>query len=238
MATAIRPTDPARTMTRAILFDVEGTLVDCVAATLHAWRETLRDAGFYFRLEQLHRHSGQDGHDMLRALLPPHQQAPERIDALIAEQGRRYRAHYLHRVAAFPGAGDLLRRVSAQGGRIALATTCAADELRHYRALIGADEAIDAVACGQDVAHEKPDPALLNVAIARLRVPAHDAAMVGDTPYDARAAARAGVQAIGLTCGGFSEPALRRAGCVAVFRDPLHLLALDGLAALPAASRA
>jgi HAD superfamily hydrolase (TIGR01509 family) len=217
-------------MDRAILFDVEGTLIDCVPATLHAWRETLRDAGFHFRIAQLHRHTGQDARLMLRALLPP--EASDRAENLIAEQGRRYRKHYLQRVHPFPAARDLLRRIKRAGCRIALATTCAPDELKHYRALIGADDAIDAIACGQDVEREKPDPALLNVAIERLGVAAQEATMVGDTPYDAKAAVSAGIRAIGLKSGGFNEVALGRAGCSNVFRDVAQLLTPEGLSAL------
>ena len=92
------------TMPRGFLFDVEGTLVDCVPATLHAWRETLRDADLYFSIEQLHRHSGQDPHEMLRALLPP--EKLRLADNLISEQGKRYRDHYLHRLRLYQGRAD------------------------------------------------------------------------------------------------------------------------------------
>src|SRR5262249_50179908 len=151
-------------------------------------------------VDQLQPHSGQDGHDMLRTILP--RAASDLVQHLLDDQGQRYRTHYLDRARAFPAAGDLLRSAKARGHRIALATTCARDELRHYRKLIDADDAIDAVACGNDVAHDKPDPALLEVAMVRLGVKPHQTTMVGDTPYDARAAARAGAGAIGLLCGG------------------------------------
>ena len=48
--------------------------------------------------------------------------------------------------------------------------------------------------------------------------------MVGDTPYDAEAARQAGLATIGVLCGGFPEESLRAAGCIAVYRDPRHLL--------------
>jgi phosphoglycolate phosphatase-like HAD superfamily hydrolase len=109
---------------------------------------------------------------------------------------------------------------------IAVATSSSADELDHYLALTGAGDLVDAVACGDDVQHGKPDSALIEVALLRAGdVAPHDAVMIGDTPYDAVAAKRAGVRAIGMLSGGFSGQDLEASGCIAVYRDPADLLA-------------
>jgi beta-phosphoglucomutase-like phosphatase (HAD superfamily) len=156
-------------MRTAVLFDVEGTLVDCVDETVQAWQEALRDAGFDFALEEIHPHAGQDGRDMLRALLP-REAAQEFSAVLMKTQGDLYRYKYLNAVRAFSGVRPLLERIKTEGHAVALATTCARDELRHYRTLIDANDLVDAVACGDDVKHDKPDPALLNIAIDRLGI--------------------------------------------------------------------
>jgi phosphoglycolate phosphatase-like HAD superfamily hydrolase len=208
-----------------VIFDVEGTLVDSTAATLRCWQETLQSFGFEFPLATLQRHSGQDPHNMLHALLPgPH--VSRVVPRIIEAQGRRYRERYLPHVAAFPRVRALFERIKRARQLIAVATSSSADELDRYLALTNAGDLVDAVACGDDVQHGKPDSALIEVALLRAGdVAPHDAVMIGDTPYDAVAAKRAGVRAIGMLSGGFSGQDLEASGCIAVYRDPADLLA-------------
>ena len=211
-----------------VIFDVEGTLVDSTALTLRCWQETLQSFGFGFPLATLQRHSGQDGHDMLHALLPgPH--AGRVVPRILEAQGQRYRDKYLPPVAAFPEVRALFERVNRAGRLIALATSSSADELDHYLALTNTGDLVDAVACGEDVQYDKPNPALIEVALLRAGdvMPEH-AVMIGDTPYDAIAARRAGLAAIGMLSGGFSSHDLEASGCIAVYRDPADLLARYG----------
>jgi phosphoglycolate phosphatase-like HAD superfamily hydrolase len=207
------------------IFDVEGTLVDSTAATLRCWQETLQSFGFEFPLATLQRHSGQDPHDMLHALLPgPH--VNRVVPRIVEAHGRRYRENYLPRVVAFPRVRALFERIKRARQLIAVATSSSADELDHYLALTSVGDLVDAVACGDDVQHEKPDPALIAVALLRAGdVAPHEAIMIGDSPYDAVAAKRAGMRAIGMLSGGFSRRDLEASGCAAVYRDPTDLLA-------------
>jgi HAD superfamily hydrolase (TIGR01549 family) len=208
------------------IFDVEGTLVDSSALTLRCWQETLRAFGFEFPLATLQRHSGQDPHDMLHALLPgPH--ATRVVPRLVEAQGRRFRDEYLPHVRAFPEVRALFERLKGGQQRIAVATSSSVDELDHYLALTDVGNLVDAIACGDDVQHEKPDSALIKVALLRAgKVAPPDAIMIGDTPYDAIAAKRAGLAAtIGVLSGGFSRRDLEASGCLAVYRDPADLLA-------------
>jgi HAD superfamily hydrolase (TIGR01549 family) len=205
-----------------IIFDLEGTLVDCVNETLSCWQETFRSFGFGFSIAQLHPHSGRDPKDMIRALLP-RGDADRLASALMEAQGRRYREHYLPRVKAFPKVRALFEQLRKEGRSIAIATSCAKDELRHYLALIGASELIDAVASGDDVKHQKPHPDLIRLALRRAGAPA-EALMVGDTPYDAEAGRAAGVAAAGVLRGGFSRRTLTDAGCIAVYEAAAETL--------------
>jgi phosphoglycolate phosphatase-like HAD superfamily hydrolase len=211
-----------------VIFDVEGTLVDSTPLTLRCWQETLQSFGFEFPLATLQRHSGQDPHDMLHELLPgPH--VTRVVPRMIEAQGRRYRDNYLPRVTAFSDVRALFERIRRARQRIAVATSASADELDHYLALANVGDLVAAMACGDDVQHDKPDSALIKVALLRAgEVAPKDAMMVGDTPYDAIAAKRAGVRAIGMLTGGFSRSDLEASGCVAVYRDPADLLAHYG----------
>jgi phosphoglycolate phosphatase-like HAD superfamily hydrolase len=91
--------------------------------------------------------------------------------------------------------------------------------------LLNVDDLIDSMACGDDVDHGKPDPRLVGLAPRKLRVPAGEAVMVGDTPYDAEAGLGAGTRAAGVLTGGFSREVLAEAGCFVVARDLPELLA-------------
>jgi phosphoglycolate phosphatase-like HAD superfamily hydrolase len=96
--------------------------------------------------------------------------------------------------------------------------------VKHYLSLLHVTDLIDAMACGDDVEHGKPDPRLVGLALRKLALPAGQAVMIGDTPYDAEAARGAGAAAVGLLTGGFAKEALAEAGCVVVAKDLRELL--------------
>ncbi len=216
----------AMTIGRSLMiFDVEGTLVNSTGLTLRCWQETLQSFGFEFPLTALQRHSGQDPHDMLHELLPgPH--VTRVLGRIIEMQGRRYREKYLPQVTAFPDVRTLFERVKCAPRLITLATSSSADELDHYLSLLNLGDLVDAVACGDDVQHDKPDSALIEVTLLRAgKAAPEEAVMIGDTPYDVIAAKHARVRAIGMLSGGFSRTELEASGCAAVYRDPSDLLA-------------
>jgi phosphoglycolate phosphatase-like HAD superfamily hydrolase len=199
-------------MSVAYIFDVEGTLIDCVPDTLQCWGETLAAFGIPVAAVHLQRMSGMDGGDML-ATLAPSLDERARKDILTA-QGERYRAVYLPRVRPFPGVRAVFTAIKSEGGRIALATDCQGDELKRYRSLINVDDLIDAIACGDDVSSGKPDPELVELALHRLGgISAKSATMIGDTPFDAQAARRTGATAWGTLSGGHARSSLIDAGC-------------------------
>jgi HAD superfamily hydrolase (TIGR01549 family) len=204
------------------VFDVEGTLVDAVMPTLRCWRGTLEMFGHDASLAELHRLSGMDGKEMLGKLLP-RVSATER-EELLNRQGARYREDFLVDVPAFPEVRALFEALKRRGRRIALATDCDKDELRRYLDITGIEDLIDAVACGDDVRRGKPAPNLIDIALRRVKAGRKPAVMVGDTPFDAKAARKAGIASIGLLTGHFAARDLFEAGCVAVFRDPAALL--------------
>jgi HAD superfamily hydrolase (TIGR01509 family) len=198
---------------QSILFDVEGTLVDCAFQVTESWRRALQDSGYSFSSLDLHKYSGMDTDDLLRVLVPD---APEQEkDAIKSAQNRCYRETFLPTVNAFPGVRALLEKLRQQGHQIALATMCSSEDLAVYLNLTGAGAFIDAVACGDDKVRGKPHPDLFRLALGRLGV-RKNAVAVGDTPYDAIAAGRAGIRTIGTMSGGFSLRELEDAGCQAV----------------------
>ena len=205
------------------IFDVEGTLVDSVPQDILSLQESLSRFEITVPYELLQLYSGLDGDQTLQ-LVAPDLPAEERKKVLEV-RGMIYEEKYLKSVKPFIGVRDVFKELTARGGRIALATDCKGPELKHYRSLLNVDDLIDAMACGDDVDHGKPDPRLVGLALRKLRVPADQAVMVGDTPYDSEAALGAGARAAGVITGGFSRKALSDAGCFVVARDMQDLLA-------------
>ena len=199
------------------IFDVEGTLVDSVQQNLLSLQVCLADFGVSVPYELLKLYSGLDGDQTLQ-LVAPDLNAPE-PQVVLEAQGRMYEAKYLGSVKAFTGVRDVFGALREGGGRIALATDCKGPELSHYRSLLNVDDLIDAMACGDDVEHGKPDPRLIGLALGKLGISAGQAVMIGDTPYDAEAASGAGTAAAGLLTGGFAKQALLEAGCFVVANE-------------------
>ncbi len=202
-------------MSAAYIFDVEGTLIDCVPDILKCWSETLAGFGVSVPAADLQLMSGMDGDEMLATLVPGLDEHARK--KILTAQGERYRAVYLPRVRAFPGVRAAFTAIKSRGGRIAFATDCQSDELKRYRSLMNVDDLIDAIACGDEVSKGKPDPALVELALRHLgSTSAVSATMIGDTPFDAQAARRAGATAWGTLTGGHPRSSLIDAGCSVV----------------------
>ncbi len=136
-----------------------------------------------------------------------------------------FKKEFLPRVTAFPEVRQLFQRIRQDDKRIGLASSAKGDELKTYKAIAGIDDLIEAETSSDDAARSKPYPDIFQAALAELGdVRADNVIVVGDTIYDAEAAGKAHMRTIGVMCGGWSEEDLRRAGCIAIYRDPADLL--------------
>jgi HAD superfamily hydrolase (TIGR01509 family) len=209
---------------RAALFDIDGTLVDSVGLQARAWHEAFARFGKTVRLEEIRGQMGRGPHHLLSVFL--RREELELFGEDLAEhRSGLYEQRYLPRVKAFPGARDLLAQLKRSGVEVALASSCGRVELGYYLRLVGGASLVDAATTAEDVDRSKPLPDVFGGCLARLGVEAGEAVAVGDSPFDAESARRAGVEVIGLLCGGFPEGELRAAGCSEVYKDPADLLA-------------
>lgn len=209
----------------AVVFDVDGTLVDSVDLHARAWQEALARFGVDVPYGKVRSQIGKGGDQLLPALVPE-----ERLDeigeALEQFRSTHYKVRYLPRVTPFPGVRRLFERLLADGKQLALASSAKGDELAHYERVADIEGLVRARTSAEDADRSKPYPDVFEAALARLGgVPPDRCAVVGDTPWDAIAAGRAGLRTVGLLCGGFAPEALVAAGCVALYRDPEDLLA-------------
>ena len=212
-------------MPKAIIFDVDGTLVDSVDQHARAWQDTFREFGHDIPFDHIRSQIGKGGDQLLPVFLGE----TERNDHGEALESRRsdiLKGTYLPTIKPFPAVRDLMQRLIERGTKIVLASSAKSSELQHYKKIANIEDLITTETTSDDAEKSKPHPDIFQAALARLGgLEPADAIVVGDTPYDAEAAAKAGLRTVGVRCGGFPEADLRRAGCIAIFDDPADLLA-------------
>lgn len=210
---------------KAVIFDIDGTLVDSNALHVEAWDRVFREAGYRFAREELQAHLGKGGDNYVPALLP---QAGEEEAKRISQAHRTlFTSEYIDRVRPFPGARDLLLKVRASGRKAVLASSASREELEHHLRSLDAAGIVAGCTSKDDVEHSKPCPDIFEAALEAAGARAGEAVVVGDTPYDMEAARRVGVEAVAVRSGGFSDRAL--AGAAAIYDDVAALLAdFDG----------
>ena len=223
-------------MIKAVIFDVDGTLVDSNDLHVEAWREAFRCYGKELSFEDLHGQMGKGG-DQLMPVFCSKEELDSFGEELESKRGELFRRDYLPRVRPFPRVRELFERVRAEGLQIALASSAKEEELAQHKKSMGVEELLEAATSADDAERSKPHPDIFQAALAGLKgVAPAEAVVVGDTPYDVVAAAKAGMRAVGLLSGGFAADALRGAGAVAVYRDLSDLL--DNYDESPLATRA
>ena len=211
-------------MITAVIFDIDGTLVDSVDLHAEAWQVALERFGKKVSFPEVRRQIGKGGDQLLPVFLSAREM--EKFgDELEQYRSKLFKKEYLARVTAFPGVRQLFERIRQDQKRIALASSAKGDELKTYKTIAGIDDLIEAETSSDDAERSKPYPDIFEAALAELGDVAPDRILViGDTPYDAQAAGKANLRTVGLMCGGWNEEELRQAGCIAIYRDPADLL--------------
>ncbi len=220
-------TDPASrcegARPRAALFDVDGTLVDTNDLHAAAWREAFGHFGLDRPFEAIRWQVGKGGDNLIPALFP--ELGEERREEIADFRSDLFKRGYLPRAAPFPGVRQLFERLAGDGVRIVLASSSHSDEVDYYLGLIGCEDLVAAKTSKDDVESSKPCPDIFEVALAKAAPFGRDeAAVVGDTPWDAVAAARLGLRTVGFRSGGFPDEALAEAGACELYDGPEDLL--------------
>lgn len=211
-------------MLRAAIFDIDGTLVDSVDLHALAWHEAFAHFGHDVSVEQARSQIGKGGDKLLPVFLSE-EQLRDHGEQLEKWRGEHFKANYLPLVRPFSAVPELLKKLRAQGIELAVGSSAKKDELEVYLDIAGIADLLDVKVSSDDVERSKPDPDVFEAALQKLKVEADAAIVIGDSPYDAQAAKRAGLRAIGLLSGAFPEASLRQAGCIAVYPGPAALLA-------------
>ena len=208
----------------ALLFDLDGTLVDSVYQHVLAWREALEQAGIELSVWRIHRRIGMSGGLFINALLREtgHHLAGEEAARLQRLHAEAY-VRQVKQVRPLPGAKELLAYLSKAGVPWAIATSGRLETAGPALEILGVGSDVPVVTRDQ-VSHAKPDPDLFLAAAERLKVNISDSVVIGDSVWDLLAARRARALGIGLLSGGYGQDELERAGAYRVYQDPADLL--------------
>ena len=211
-------------MPKAAIFDLDGTLLDSVDLHALAWHEAFVEFGHDVGFEQARSQIGKGGDKLVPVFLSEEAQR-DHGEAMESWRTERFKSAYLPLVRPFSAMPDLLRRVRDAGVRIAIGSSAKKDELEKYLDIAGIADLVDAAASSEDAEESKPASDIFEVVLKKLKISGADAVAIGDTPYDASAARKAGIATIGVLCGGFTEASLREAGCADVYPGPAALFA-------------
>jgi HAD superfamily hydrolase (TIGR01509 family) len=211
-------------MIKAIIFDLDGTLVDSVKYHAEAWVKAFKEYGYDFSHETLSQQIGKGSEFIVGELLSSEE--AEKLHSDIAQYRKQYyQDNLLEKVQPFPKVKDLFEAIKADGIKIVLASSARKETIGHYKQLLEIEDLIEGATSTDEVEKSKPEPDIFRTALDKLDgISADEAIVVGDSPYDAIAAKKIDLTTIGLLGGGFSEDTLKDAGCVAIYKDPADLL--------------
>jgi HAD superfamily hydrolase (TIGR01509 family) len=207
---------------QAVLFDIDGTLVDSNDAHAHAWVEAFASEGVTVDFGTVRRCIGMGG-DKLMPTVSGIAEDSAHGQRIARRRMEIFKTKHLPALVPFRGAHDLVAAVKARGFTAVAASSAKKEELTALLRIARATPLLDAATSSDDAEESKPDPDIVHAALARAKAKPSEAIMIGDTPYDVEAATRAGVKVVGVRCGGWDDADLR--GAIAIYDGPWDLLA-------------
>lgn len=210
-------------MVKALLCDIDGTLVQSNWLHAEAWQVAFAAMDIHLDLEAVRRQIGKGGDELIPVFVPWWKRS------IVEEPLKAYRKfvfqHGLRQqVQPLPGVRDLLLRVREAGIKIALASSSEKDDLEVLKHVARIDDLVDVETSADDADRAKPHPDIFTATVKKLGLEPHQCIALGDTPYDAESAGKAGVRTIGVTTGGWSKQDLLAAGCVEAYDGASELL--------------
>jgi HAD superfamily hydrolase (TIGR01509 family) len=206
---------------RAVLLDVDGTLIDSNDPHAQCWCDVLAEFDRPVAFERVRALIGKGGDKLLAETVGI--SADEKLGQAISKRReQRFLSDYLPKLKPFSKSAELVHRMRDDGLKIAIATSAKKKEMNALLEIIGIRADIDAATSADDAEESKPDPDIIHAALDKLRVTPAETVLLGDTPYDIQAASDADVGTIAVLSGGWSIEELN--GAIAVYRDCEHLL--------------
>ena len=212
-------------MIQAVIFDIDGTIIDSVGLHIQAWQRAFHRFGKECTHEAIRQQIGEGADEFLRVFF-----GKEELDSIRGDletyRSELFKREYLPKTKAFPQVRELFERIKRDRRKVGLGSTGKEEEIKLYKKMARIEDLVDAVACSEDVERSKPHGDICSAAVEKLGNLAPDCVIaVGDTRFDAEAAGKIKVRTIGFLCGGGNHEELQGAGCIAIYNDPADLLA-------------
>jgi len=212
-------------MIQAVLFDVDGTLVDSNDLHTSSWKETFLHFGRNVPYPDLRRQIGK-GADQYMPVFWSDEELHRFGKEMERFREELFLKKYLKQAKPFPKAKELLERMRQDGKQVALASSSKTEVIDFYTELLGIGDIINARTTADEARRSKPYPDIFSAALGDLEgVTADETLVVGDAPYDILAASKLGIDTIAFLCGGFTVEELEHTGAIAVYENPERLLA-------------
>jgi HAD superfamily hydrolase (TIGR01549 family) len=206
----------------AVLFDVDGTLVNSNDSHARAWVEAFAEHGMPVDFAHVRRCIGMGGDKLMVEVSGVQKDSPAG-EAIAERRVEIFAERYLPQLEPFRDAARLVDALKQRGHTIVAASSATRDELQPLLAAAGVAALMDDSTSSDDAEESKPDPDIIQAALKKAGASPAEAVMIGDTPYDVEAALRAAVAVIAFRCGGWTDADLQ--GAVAIYDGPWDLLA-------------
>lgn len=207
------------TMTlKAVLLDIDGTLLDSNSFHAESWVRTLDHFGYNATFEAVVKLIGKGGRYLLPNFVPTEKLRSQEKE-INAFRKSLFHREYIDRIVPFADARRLLERMRSQHLRIAVATSSEKDDLEAFKTLLKIHDLVEEDATADDAEKPKPEPDIFQAALNLLAVEPSEALALGDTPWDIEAAGKAGVSTVAVQSGGWTRDQLQEAGAIAVYVD-------------------
>ena len=208
-------------MLKGIIFDVDGTLVDSNDAHAESWVDTFAEAGYEVPFSSVRPLIGMGADKLLPRTIGVSNESEEG-KKLIKRRSEIFKTSYLPHLRALPGSRELVQRVKKDGLKAIVATSARDQELKDLLKAARVDDLMEERATASDAKRSKPDPDIVHAAVEESDASPQELIMIGDTPYDIEAAARAQVRCIAFRSGGWTDDKLE--GAVEIYDGPADLL--------------
>ena len=209
-------------MLKGVIFDIDGTLVDSNDAHAESWVDTFAEAGYDVPFAVVRPLIGMGADKLLPKTIGVSNES-DVGKKLTKRRSEIFRKKYLPHLRPLKGSRELVLRVRADGLKPIVATSAKDPELKDLLRAAQVEDLMDERATASDAKRSKPDPDIVHAAIEESSIPPDELVMIGDTPYDIEAAAKAHVSTIAFRSGGWSDADLR--GAVEIYDGPADLLA-------------
>jgi HAD superfamily hydrolase (TIGR01549 family) len=203
------------------ILDIDGTLVDTNYHHTLAWFRAFRRYRVTLPLWRIHTHIGMGGDQVVKAVCGEEMEN-EHGDEIRDAEKEEY-SGLIGEVQTMQGSRELITSLKDRGHAVVLASSAKQDEVDHYLDLLDAREIADGWTTSADVDATKPQPDLVQAALKVVEDADGPALMIGDTPWDVKAALAADVKTLAVVTGGFSVQELRDAGAADVFESVAEL---------------